>query len=78
LRESDLIDLCPIDVGPTWRNGRTLGQGISKRLDRFLMASSLSQVFHRFRVWHVDSLISDHLPVCLQLDWGQVKVTYPF
>jgi len=29
LRESDLIDLCPIDIGPTWRNGRTDGQGIS-------------------------------------------------
>jgi len=42
LRESDLIDLCPIDIGPTWRNGRIAGRGISKRIDRFLMASSLT------------------------------------
>ena len=78
LKESDLIDLCPIDIGPTWRNGRTAGKGISKRLDRFLMASHLTQVFQRFRVWHVDSWISDHIPICLQLDWGQDKINFPF
>jgi len=78
LKDSDLIDLCPIDIGPTWRNGRTSGQGISKRLDRFLMASHLAQVFNRFRVWHVDSWLSDHIPVCLQIDWGQDKISYPF
>jgi len=65
LRESNLIDLRPIDNGPTWRNGRSSDQGISKRLDRFLMVESLSHVFQRFRVWHVNSVISDHLPVCL-------------
>jgi len=29
-------------------------------------------------VWHVDSWISDHIPICLQLDWGQDKLNFPF
>jgi len=78
IHESCLIDLRPTVLGPTWRNERVSVHGISKRLDRFLMADSLTHVFQKFRVWHVNSVISDHLPVCLQLDLGDEKVVFPF
>ena len=78
IRDSGLIDLRPFVSGPTWRNGRSGGQCISKRLDRVLMAEPLSHFFQKFRVWHINSMISDHLPVCLQLDMEVEKVNYPF
>jgi len=78
IRDSGLIDIRPFVSGPTWRNGRSGNQSISKRLDRFLMAEPLSLCFQKFRVWHINSMISDHLPVCLQLDLGMEKINYPF
>ena len=53
-------------------------RGISKRIDRFLMAEPLTLLFHKYRVWHINSLISDHLPICLQLDLGEDRMVYPF
>jgi len=78
LREAGLINLRPVVLRPTCRNGRTSDRGISKRLDRFLMVDQLTLAFHRYRVWHVNSMISDHLPICLQLDLGGERIVYPF
>ena len=33
-----LVDVAPPSAGPTWRNGRIGEDGISKRLDRFLLS----------------------------------------
>ena len=47
----NLVDVDPLDVGPTWRNGRVGDDGISKRLDRFLLFSSLIPVLKFHHVW---------------------------
>ena len=78
IRDSGLIDLRPFVLGPTWRNGHSEGQSISKRLDKVLMADSLSHIFQKFRICHINSMISDHLLVFLQLDMDAEKVFYPF
>ena len=36
-----LVDLVPQYVGPTWRNGRVGEEGVSKRLDHFLISASI-------------------------------------
>jgi hypothetical protein len=36
-----LVDILPCHISPTWRNGRSGSDGISKRLDRFLMSEDL-------------------------------------
>ena len=41
-----LVDVAQPDSGPTWRNGRVGEAGISKRLDRFLISSSLLPAFN--------------------------------
>ena len=37
----NLVDIFPIEIDPTWSNGRCGVVGISKILDRFFMNSSL-------------------------------------
>ena len=46
-----LVDVAPQVAGPTWRNGRTGIDGISKRLDRFLIASSLLPSLGSYKTW---------------------------
>ena len=36
-----MVDLNPYHTGLTWRNGRTGTEGVSKRLDRFLVSLQL-------------------------------------
>ena len=43
----DLVDIAPSCVGPTWRNGRTRDEGISKSLNHFLISSSMVPTLHR-------------------------------
>ena len=73
-----LIDTAPTIVGPTWRNGRVGDEGISKRLDRFLIASSLIPTLLVHRVWTHTSDISDHYPVCLEWNKSLGSCNYPF
>ena len=40
---------------------------MEKRLDRFLMNENLANKLDTYRVWHVNSIISDHVPICLQI-----------
>ena len=61
-----LVDIAPSVAGPTWRNGRSGNEGISKRLDRFLMSTSLIQSLGVHRVWTHVSDISDHHSICLE------------
>ena len=52
IADHNLVDLYPTYVGPTWRNGRSGIDGISKRLDRFLLSDSIVSSLHRHRVGH--------------------------
>ena len=76
--DNGLVDLAPPYAGPTWRNGRGGVEGISKRLDRFPISSSLVPSLLIHRVWTVPSEVSNHYPVCLE--WGGLASShnYPF
>ena len=39
--QKGLVDVAPIKIIPTWRNKRSGDQGVSKRLDRFLVLEHL-------------------------------------
>ena len=73
-----LVDLAPQETGPTWQNGRAGEHGISKRLDRFLISSSLIPSLDVHRVWTHCANLSDHFPICLEWDKNKGYVNYPF
>ena len=72
------MDVAPPCAGPTWRNGRIGEDGISKRLDRFLLSEQLISSLPRYRAWVHRSGLSDHFPIVL--DWldQQKPSAYPF
>ena len=55
-----LTDVAPPCSGPTWRNGQVGDEGINKRLDRFLVSSSLIPFLSLHHVWNHHTDISDH------------------
>ena len=73
-----LVDVAPTGVGPTWRNGRMGEEGISKRLDRFLLSDQLVNSLPRFRVWTHRCGISDHFPVILDWQDHRTDCAFPF
>jgi len=68
----------PVPMSPTWTNGRSGDLAISKRLDRFFISESLVAKVDRFRLWHAIQKVSDHHPVCLQIDFGEKSLHRPF
>ena len=73
-----LVDVAPPCAGPIWRNGRIGEDGISKRLDRFLLSDQLVSSLQRYRVWTHRCGISDHFPVILEWTDQQNHCAYPF
>jgi len=73
-----LVDVIPKQLGPTWRNGRVGGDGVSKRLDRFLINNHFNEGKFRSKSWTINSLISDHNSICLQLESSNFVSKYPF
>jgi hypothetical protein len=73
-----LIDLLPDEIVPTWRNGRSGLDSISKCLDRVLASESLLNDVGRFRSWVDLPFVSDHAPVVAQFDFQQFLMAYPF
>jgi hypothetical protein len=73
-----LIDIEPINLLPTWRNGRGTQDYVAKRLDHFLISESLVDSGNIFRTWVVNVKISDHMPVVFQMEPTQQKHKVPF
>jgi endonuclease/exonuclease/phosphatase family metal-dependent hydrolase len=73
IKDQLLVDLVPDVLVPTWRNGRAGGAGITKRLDRFLVAEILLIDEGRYRSWVELPFISDHAPMIAQFDLSQVQ-----
>ncbi|PKU61038.1 threonine dehydratase [Dendrobium catenatum] len=67
---NDLVD--PGFNGPsfTWTNNKDARSSIFSRLDRFLVSSSILDVFQGLKVKHLTRLASDHCPIlcCLMED----------
>ena len=73
-----LMDIAPLCSGPTWRNGRAGDEGISKRIDRFMVSSTLIPLLGIHRAWTHCSDISDHLPIVLEWNKSRTSFNYPF
>ena len=73
-----LVDIASINTEPTWRNGRVGSDGINKKIDCFLIASSLIPTLQYHRVWTHPSDISDHYPICFEWNKSIVSCNYPF
>jgi hypothetical protein len=74
----NLIDIVPVKLAPTWRNGRRGTEAIAKRLDRFLLSDALfsSSVSPTSRV--VLPFLSDHAPILLTLNLPFRFKPFPF
>jgi hypothetical protein len=49
--KKQLVDILPTNVVPTWRNGRTSQNEISKRLDMFYVSEDLISTIARYMSW---------------------------
>jgi hypothetical protein len=78
IHSSGLVDVQPTKLTPTWRNGRAGSAGIEKRLDRFLLDDSLLSSSSKIRSWVINSTISNHNLIFLQLDSFSQKSPPPF
>jgi len=76
--EARLVDLSPLVLKLTWRNGRVGAAGIAKRLDRLFISEQLMEDAIQSRSWVINSRISDHNPICLQLEGYGSSPKYPF
>jgi hypothetical protein len=77
-QEKHLIDVVPGKIVPTWRNGRSGVDRISKRLDRFLISEDFLSGVDIYRSWVEYPFISDHAPILLQLEMPPKFKAYPF
>ena len=78
LDSSNMVELNPYHTGPTWRNGRTGTEGVSKRLERFLVSLQLIPVLNSYHSWIHPFEISHHYPVCLEWSLSPSCHNYPF
>lgn len=78
LMEKNLIDVLPHKLSPTWTNGRYGAEGVHKRIDRFLVKSTLLAHFPMHRSWVHTSKFSDHWPVLLQMEQYDHLQSTPF
>ena len=76
--DSNLIDIAPAIIRPTWRNGRSMDGGLAKILYRFLMSEHMAQFVDTFCSCILPSSILDHFPIFLQIDVGAIKLGYQF
>jgi hypothetical protein len=77
-QSSSLVDVEPVSISPTWKNGRCGEKYVAKILDHFLMSEELIASFDRYRSWVVKYAISDHLPIVLELSNSMENIKYPF
>jgi len=66
-KANNLLDVKPHSLVPTWRNGRSGLEAISKRLDRFLVAEAFLTSSIYPTSWVEFPFVSDHAPIVLKL-----------
>jgi hypothetical protein len=76
--QHNLVDYAPVQLAPTWRNGRLGSDSILKRLDQFLISDQLITSQDRIRSWVDSTFLSDHAPIFLLLDSSPYKIAHPF
>jgi hypothetical protein len=78
IQDEGLVDIKPVKLLPTWRNGRGAREYIAKILDRFLINEELALSGLTYRSWVSTIKIYDHMPVILHLEQEKEKYCYPF
>lgn len=73
-----VLDIPSPKLLPTWRNHRTGGSYIAKRLDRFLVADPLNEYVDRIRQWIGSCGDFDHNLILLEIAHGGDKPPSPF
>ena len=76
--KSNLVDVQPAELVPTWRDRRTGTQNIQKRLDRMYVSEALLVDSVRYRSWVIHPFFSDHAPIIFQLEHGDIPIAFPF
>ena len=51
LDKSNLVDLATHYPGPTWRNGKSRTDGVSKCIDRFLASMHTVPILDNYKSW---------------------------
>jgi hypothetical protein len=77
-QSNNLVDVKPAKLTPTWRNGRSGQDAISRRLDRVLVSDQLLSVAGNFRSWVESPFVSDHAPIYFQMEQCPVYKSFPF
>jgi hypothetical protein len=76
--ESRLTDLDPLNLKPTWKNNRVRIEGLTKRLNQFLINDSLLNNLLTIKQWIGFGGLLDHHPIFLEFRQGFEKPTNPF
>jgi hypothetical protein len=76
--KAGLVDVFSDAVVPTWRNGRSGVDSISKRLDWVLISEDLLVGIGSYKSWVDYPNFSDHALVLLRLDRILLPKSYPF
>jgi len=75
---NNLVDIKPTKLKPTWRNGRSRQDAIARRLDRVLVSKALLSVAGNYGSWVESSFVSDHAPICFQMEQLPAYKCSPF
>jgi hypothetical protein len=76
--DHNLVDTHPNKLAPTWRNGCSGTDFITKRLDRFMVSEDLLLNINLYRSVVAFPFVSDHTPILLQLENTTKPKAYPF
>lgn len=71
LRDAGLSDLGFVGYPYTWSNNRTSPHLIEERIDRACGSDGWRSFFPRFQVAHLETLNSDHRPICINLKYSR-------
>ena len=63
---------------PAWQNECDANVGVCKRLDRVIIFYSWVDSVDRFRSYIIQSTISDHMPICFQVELCTNLQKFPF
>jgi hypothetical protein len=78
LEEASFVDVEPIKLVPTYRNMRVGEERLTKRIDQFLVSTSLMSDHNRIRTWVEVGGESNHLLIFLQITREECKPPSPF
>jgi hypothetical protein len=68
LEETGLVDTEPLELVPTWQNNRGGSEGMSKRIDGFLVLESLMTYVDQIETWVEVIGFSNHSVILIQME----------